>query len=193
MIIHAANTLGNKLDGLLRGTTSLELRERMEAGDDIALIDVRSPGEHEEAAIPGSRLITLGALRERADEVPQEGSVVLHCDTSLRAWEACATLSDRGHDNLEILDGSIMAWSFETVGDEAGELRGSTARRVCRGDPLTAARAQGAVPSPPSPACRGAPARRRPGLRPRRTRPGGRPGRRRAHPASLRRGPPPRR
>ena len=115
VIIHAANTLGNKLDGLLRGITSLELHERMEAGDNVTLIDVRSPAEHEESAIPGSTLIPLGALRARADEVPRDGSVVIYCKTSLRAWEASTILAGLGYDNLEILDGGIMAWPFETV------------------------------------------------------------------------------
>lgn len=114
VIIHAANTLGNKLDGLLCGTTSTELKQRMEAGENITLVDVRTPEEHEAAAIPGSTLIPLGALRSRADEIPREGSVVLYCKTSLRAWEACTILAHRGHDNLEILDGGIMAWPFET-------------------------------------------------------------------------------
>ncbi len=112
VIIHAANTLRNKLDGLLRGMTALELRERRDRGEDITLIDVRSPQEHEEAAIPDSTLIPLGQLRDRADEVPREGNVVLYCKTSLRAWEACTVLSERGHDNLQILDGGIMAWPY---------------------------------------------------------------------------------
>ncbi len=112
VITHAANTLRNKLDGLLSGVTSVELHERLKAGEDITLIDVRNPEEHEAATIPGSTLIPLGALRSRAAEVPHEGSVVLYCKTSLRAWEACTILSDRGHDNLEILDGGIMAWPF---------------------------------------------------------------------------------
>ncbi len=112
VIIHAANTLRNKLDGLLEGTTSLELHERMEAGEDITLIDVRTPEEHEEGAIPGSTLIPLGSLRERTDEVPREGSVVLYCHTSLRAWEACTILGSRGYGNLQILDGGILAWPF---------------------------------------------------------------------------------
>jgi len=112
VITHAANTLRNKLDGLLSGVTSVELHERLEAGEDITLIDVRNPEEHGAAAIPGSMLIPLGTLRSRAAEVPHEGSVVLYCETSLRAWEACTILSDRGHDNLEILDGGIMAWPF---------------------------------------------------------------------------------
>lgn len=112
VIIHAANTLSNKLDGLLRGTTALELQQRMEAGENITLVDVRTREEHEARAIPGSTLIPLGQLRSRADELPHDGTVVLYCQTSLRAWEACTVLAHRGYDNLEILDGGILAWPF---------------------------------------------------------------------------------
>ncbi|MFW6437668.1 MAG: FAD-dependent oxidoreductase [Armatimonadota bacterium] len=115
VIIHAANTLANKLDGLLHGTTSIELQQRIESGEEITLIDVRTPEEHAVAALRDDTLIPLGALRERLDEVPREGSVVIYCKTSLRAWEACTILKRRGHENLEILDGGIMAWPFETV------------------------------------------------------------------------------
>ncbi len=112
VLIHAANVLRNKLDGLLRGVTSLELHEALEAGEDITLLDVRTPRELEAGAIPGSTLIPLGALRERAGEVPREGRVVVYCKTSLRAWEACRLLSRFGYDNLEILDGGMLAWPY---------------------------------------------------------------------------------
>jgi len=112
VLIHAANVLRNKLDGLLRGVTSLELHEALEAGEDITLLDVRTPRELEAGAIPGSTLIPLGALRVRAAEVPREGRVVAYCKTSLRAWEACRLLSAFGHDNLEILDGGMLAWPY---------------------------------------------------------------------------------
>jgi len=112
VLIHAANVLRNKLDGLLRGVTSLELHEALKADEDITLLDVRTPRELEAGTIPGSVLIPLGALRERAGEVPREGRVVVYCKTSLRAWEACRLLSRFGYDNLEILDGGMLAWPY---------------------------------------------------------------------------------
>ncbi len=113
VLIHAANVLRNKLDGLVRGVTALELHEALEAGEEITLLDVRTPAEREKAgAIEGSTLIPLSVLRSRAEEVPREGRVVIYCKTSLRAWEACRILSGFGHDNCEILDGGMLAWPF---------------------------------------------------------------------------------
>ncbi len=112
VLIHGANVLRNKLDGLVRGVTSVELHDRLEAGEDLMLLDVRSPSELEEGGIPGSRLIPLGDLRSRAAEIPRDRSVVIYCKTSLRAWPACRILAANGYDNLEMLEGGLAAWPF---------------------------------------------------------------------------------
>ncbi|MGC9317992.1 MAG: FAD-dependent oxidoreductase [Armatimonadota bacterium] len=112
ILIHGANALRNKLDGLLEGITSVQLHERLQAGEDLMLLDVRTPPELEAGSIPGSTLIPLGELRERAAEVPDDRSVVIYCKTSLRAWEACRILAANGYGNLAILDGGYMAWPY---------------------------------------------------------------------------------
>jgi rhodanese-related sulfurtransferase len=112
VLIHGANILRNKLDGLVAGVTSLELQARLSAGEDFMLLDVRTPQEHEAASIAGSTLIPLGALRGRAGEVPRDKPVVIYCKSSLRAWEGSCILAGLGYDNTEILDGGIVAWPF---------------------------------------------------------------------------------
>ncbi|MBN1581779.1 MAG: FAD-dependent oxidoreductase [Anaerolineae bacterium] len=114
ILINGANTLRNKLDGLLKGCTSIELQERLEAGEDLMLLDVRSPDEHAAGAIAGCTLIPLGAVRSRLDEIPRDKPVVAYCKSSLRAWEASRILAGAGYSNVEILDGGFMAWPFET-------------------------------------------------------------------------------
>lgn len=113
VLIHGANILRNKLDGLLRGVTSTQLQAMRQAGEDLMLLDVRSPDEHQNGAIPGSTLIPLGAVRSRLDQIPRDRRVVAYCKTSLRAWEAVCILAGEGFDNVEILDGGFLAWPFE--------------------------------------------------------------------------------
>jgi rhodanese-related sulfurtransferase len=115
LLITAANVLRNKLDGMLTGIAATELQARLAAGEDLMLLDVRSPDEHAAGAIPGSTLIPLGALRSRVGEIPTNKPVVSYCKSSLRAWEAVRILSGFGLNNVEILDGGFMAWPFETV------------------------------------------------------------------------------
>ncbi len=114
VLIHCANSLRNKLDGLLMGVSCTELQASRQAGEQFMLLDVRTPDEHHAGRIPGSTLIPLGALRARASEVPQDKRVVAYCKTSLRAWEASRILEGQGHHNVEILEGGFVAWPFET-------------------------------------------------------------------------------
>ncbi len=114
VLIHGANILANKLDGLLDGITSQQLHESMAAKDDLFLLDVRSPAEHEAGYIPGTTFIPLGAVRAHIDEIPRDRPIVAYCKTSLRAWEALRILAGHGYDNVKILDGGMLAWPYET-------------------------------------------------------------------------------
>jgi NADPH-dependent 2,4-dienoyl-CoA reductase/sulfur reductase-like enzyme/rhodanese-related sulfurtransferase len=114
ILIHGANILRNKLDGLVRGVTAVGLHEALSAGEGLFLLDVRTQDEHDTARIPGSVLVPLGAVRTRAAEIPRDRRVVAYCKTSLRAWEASCMLAGLGYENVEILDGGILAWPYET-------------------------------------------------------------------------------
>lgn len=114
ILIHGANTMRNKLDELLKGCTCTKLKASLDAGEDLMLLDVRSPDEHAAGTLPGSTLIPLGAVRSRLNEIPRDKRVVIYCKTSLRAWEAYTILSGAGYSNIEILDGGFVAWPFET-------------------------------------------------------------------------------
>lgn len=114
-----ANIVRNKLDGHLRGVTAASLQDSRRAAEDFFLLDVRTPPEHAAGCIPGSVLLPLGALRERAEELPRDKRVVAYCRTSLRAYEAARILAGKGFENVEILDGGIAAWPYE-VEVEAG-------------------------------------------------------------------------
>ncbi len=112
-IIDAANALRNKMEGKYRGMGPLEVKEELERGEDIFLLDVRSPQEFEEVRIPGSTLVPLGALRDRLDDVPKDKKVVSFCKSSLRAYEAALILKHKGYNNVWVLDGGVMAWPFK--------------------------------------------------------------------------------
>jgi len=113
VLIHGANIARNKLDGLLKGVTCMQLQAMRQAGEDVVLLDVRSPDEHQNGCIPGSTLVPLGAIRSRLDQIPRDRRVVAYCKTSLRAWEAVCILAGQGYQNVEILDGGFLAWPFE--------------------------------------------------------------------------------
>jgi rhodanese-related sulfurtransferase len=66
--------LRNKIDGLARFLTPMEVKEMADRGDDFVWLDVRSPEEYKQARIddPRVKLIPLGMLRRRIDPGPDD-------------------------------------------------------------------------------------------------------------------------
>ena len=89
-----------------------------------SLIDVRRPDEFEVARVPGARLIPLGELVERIDEVPTDGTVYVICATGVRSAKAAAHFRSLGIDAVNVAGGT-KAWieagfPIDRAGSEAG-------------------------------------------------------------------------
>ena len=91
---------------------SNQLQNDLRSGKNITLIDVRTPVEHEEMRIPGSRLMPLDALDPAAVKAASAGAdhCVLICRSGKRADQAYQKLQAAGCDRLVILDGGVLAW-----------------------------------------------------------------------------------
>jgi molybdopterin/thiamine biosynthesis adenylyltransferase/rhodanese-related sulfurtransferase len=88
-----------------------ELKRKMNEGETFELIDVREPFEYEIARIDGARLIPLGEIAERTDELQREQLIVVHCHSGRRSAQAVRLLRERGFANVHNLEGGIDAWS----------------------------------------------------------------------------------
>lgn len=91
--------------------TPAELKELRERGEDLTIIDVREPHEYEIVRLEGSKLIPLGEIVDRVNEVPQEGTVVMMCKVGARSAEALRFLHGIGLKNVKHLAGGIDAWA----------------------------------------------------------------------------------
>jgi adenylyltransferase/sulfurtransferase len=92
--------------------TASELKQRLERGDDLQIIDVREPNEYEIARIPGSKLIPLGQVVNRQDEIDAVRETVVHCKGGVRSARAIEALTRSGFKGrLVNLKGGITAWS----------------------------------------------------------------------------------
>jgi adenylyltransferase/sulfurtransferase len=82
--------------------------------DSIVLVDVRQPREHALAALPGSVLIPLNELEQRAGELtfPENRQVVVYCHHGIRSLTGGAILERCGFQNVVSLAGGIDAWSL---------------------------------------------------------------------------------
>jgi adenylyltransferase/sulfurtransferase len=89
-----------------------ELKRRIDAGDDFALIDVREQNEYEIVSIPGSVLIPKGDIvsGEALSLIPQDKPVILHCKSGARSAEALAVLHKAGFADAVHVGGGVLAW-----------------------------------------------------------------------------------
>ena len=92
-----------------------QLNARLEAAEELLLIDVREPFEFELAHIEGARLIPLGQVEDALESLEdwRERPIVIHCHHGPRSRQACQLLISKGFSRVENLDGGIAAWSEE--------------------------------------------------------------------------------
>lgn len=88
------------------------LHQALQSGKRISLIDVRTPVEHDEMHIPGSKLMPLDQLDATRVKSVSESSdqCILICRSGKRAEQAFQQLETAGCDKLAILDGGVLAW-----------------------------------------------------------------------------------
>jgi len=94
-------------------TTVEELKRRIDAKDDVFILDVREPNEYQICRIPGSTLIPLGELSRRVDDVTAAAGsreIIVHCKMGGRSAKAVRLLRERGITNARNLKGGILEW-----------------------------------------------------------------------------------
>jgi molybdopterin/thiamine biosynthesis adenylyltransferase/rhodanese-related sulfurtransferase len=89
------------------------LREEVEAGRKLQLVDVREPFEWEICRIAGSVLVPLGALPGRLAELDRSAPIVAICHTGRRSLDAARFLRSRGFAGARSLHGGVALWAEE--------------------------------------------------------------------------------
>jgi adenylyltransferase/sulfurtransferase len=90
--------------------TPVELKKRLDAGDDLVIVDVREPNEYQINRIPGSVLIPLGELPRRYQELDPGREIVLQCKMGGRSAKAQDFLRTVGFGRTKNLRGGILSW-----------------------------------------------------------------------------------
>jgi adenylyltransferase/sulfurtransferase len=93
--------------------TVRDLKDRLDKGDTIFLLDVREPHEYSMAKIEGSVLIPLGDLPTSLDKLNSNDEIVALCHRGMRSADAVGFLMQQGFSNVKNLIGGIDAWSIE--------------------------------------------------------------------------------
>ncbi|MES1211485.1 MAG: rhodanese-like domain-containing protein, partial [Acidobacteriota bacterium] len=90
-----------------------ELKRRLDDGQEITVLDVRTPQEYAIARIDGTILIPLNELQDRLGELDPEDTIVAHCHHGGRSANAVQFLRQMGYKHAINLAGGIDAWSLD--------------------------------------------------------------------------------
>ena len=98
----------------LPAITATELKQRLDNGEDVQIIDVREANEVAIGRIPNSVHIPLAQVLDRMSEIDPNRDAVVHCKMGGRRARAIEALKRAGYaGNLANLTGGIIAWSNE--------------------------------------------------------------------------------
>lgn len=89
---------------------SVDVKERLKSKQPLQIIDVRQPDEYESGHIPGAKLIPLGELASRYNEVNRDTETVVVCRSGGRSTKACELLDQLGYRNIHNLMGGMLSW-----------------------------------------------------------------------------------
>jgi adenylyltransferase/sulfurtransferase len=89
----------------------VEVKAKIDRGDPFVLIDVREPHEYQICRIPYAKLIPLGDLPKRVNELDSADEIVAHCKSGMRSAKAVDFLKQAGFRKVRNMKGGILAWS----------------------------------------------------------------------------------
>jgi adenylyltransferase/sulfurtransferase len=87
-----------------------ELKQRIDAGEDLFILDVRQPFEYQIANI-GGKLIPMSEVPSRLAEIDRNREIVVHCKLGISSQRVAEFLAQAGYANVKSLAGGIRAWA----------------------------------------------------------------------------------
>ncbi len=96
---------------IARNLSSQEAYAMVGQRGDLFLLDVRTPGEYQQARLDGARLIPIDQFVKRLAEVPKDRPVLVYCAVGSRSAQVVNYLARQGYPEIYNLSGGIYAWA----------------------------------------------------------------------------------
>lgn len=92
--------------------TAQKVREFLESAGsgEYSLVDVRQPWEYEQGHLPGARLIPVGQIADRVQELEPDKTTIVYCGAGVRSRAAAAILDRAGFREVHSMAGGMNAW-----------------------------------------------------------------------------------
>jgi len=92
--------------------TPQELKQKLDAGDELTVLDVREPWEYDTARIEGSTLIPMDQIPARVNqELDPEDHIVVLCHHGVRSLSVTNWLRQQGFEKVQSVRGGIDGWA----------------------------------------------------------------------------------
>jgi rhodanese-related sulfurtransferase len=93
--------------------TPAEIKERVDRGENVFLVDVREPWEYELCHIGGAKLMPMGSIPANLQALDVDEDVVCYCHHGTRSMDVAVWLRGQGVQRAKSLAGGIDRWSVE--------------------------------------------------------------------------------
>ena len=93
--------------------TPSQIKQRLDAGEDLVLIDVREPHELQVAAVADAQPYPMSEAYTWIDQLPKDRELVIMCHHGGRSRQVAAALAQRGYTEITNMSGGIDQWSVE--------------------------------------------------------------------------------
>jgi rhodanese-related sulfurtransferase len=93
--------------------TPVEVKQRLERGEKLTLIDVREPWEFDICKIEGAKLIPMGTVPANLQALDTDDEIVVYCHRGMRSLDVTVWLRGQGVGRAKSLAGGIERWSLE--------------------------------------------------------------------------------
>jgi adenylyltransferase/sulfurtransferase len=109
--------VGEEDSGPVRQATARQIKEMLDEGRKVTLLDVREPQEWDITHIEGAKNIPLGSIPERMNELDTADDIVVYCHHGMRSAQAIKFLKKMGFEKLQNMAGGIDAWAINVDKD----------------------------------------------------------------------------
>ena len=91
--------------------TTTELKQKLDAGENPILLDVREAWEFETCHIEGSVNISMANVQKILEELKPDDETVVICHHGMRSFQVASYLEGKGYDKIANLEGGVDAWA----------------------------------------------------------------------------------
>ena len=102
---------------MIQEIDAAELKARMDAGEPLELLDIRSDAEVAQGVLPAAEHLPMHLIPLRMHDFPKDRDVILYCRSGARSGRAARFLMRQGYGKVFNLKGGILAWGEEVDPD----------------------------------------------------------------------------